>query len=251
MLTILRAVEGPIEGHEIEVGHELTLGRDSGVGLDADVGVSRQHARLRDEGGELVVEDLDSSNGTFINGEPVTEPRVLREGDLLQIGSSAFEVELDPGAAETEAIAFDPATAPAPIPPAPTRRRPPPAAEPEPAGGGGVQLDAGNWPALTAIVLGPLSLLLLLAGGGVLFYAALPVGIAAIALGSVGKRRADAGAGMRGVAVAGQVFGVIGTILAAIAILVLIAVGVATDLAADNLNDLIDDVEQEIRSQTG
>jgi hypothetical protein len=67
----------------------LEVGREAGcaVHLTEDLSVSRRHARL--EVGQLGVTlaDLGSSNGTFVNGEPVTVPRVLIDGDELRFGT--------------------------------------------------------------------------------------------------------------------------------------------------------------------
>lgn len=74
---------------EHTVGLPLTIGRDAtqnAVPLD-DRATSRQHARLEVDGADLVVADLDSSNGTFVDGTRV-ERRVLRPGDRLTIGSN-------------------------------------------------------------------------------------------------------------------------------------------------------------------
>jgi pSer/pThr/pTyr-binding forkhead associated (FHA) protein len=258
----LRVTGGPAGGEEIELGQRLVIGRDPDVDLALDdPGISRRHAELRAEGSTAVVEDLDSSNGTYVNGELLDSPRRLRSGDLIQLGESTIEV--DAGTTETEVIG-SPATEVAPPPPAPVRdapvrreplppvrRRPPPPPDREPAPLQQPEARNGgpNWQAIAAVILGPLSILLLVAGSGAAFYAALPCGISAIALASVGKRQAESGAGMRGVAVAGQVAGIVGTILATLVILVLIAVSAATDIAADNLADLIDDVEAEIRDE--
>ncbi len=54
----------------------------------SDDGVSRRHARLVPEGGRFFVEDLDSANGTFVQGERVKRRR-LDDGDLIQIGPTA------------------------------------------------------------------------------------------------------------------------------------------------------------------
>ena len=48
--------------------------------------ISREHARLFHTADGFFVEDLGSKNGTFVNGEPVTRPTSIRDGDLLQIG---------------------------------------------------------------------------------------------------------------------------------------------------------------------
>ena len=47
---------------------------------------SREHARIRREGRRLYVEDLGSTNGTYLNGERLTQPAPLRDGDQLSIG---------------------------------------------------------------------------------------------------------------------------------------------------------------------
>lgn len=261
MAIWVRVTEGPGAGQEVEVGEGLVVGRDADADLTIeDPGVSRRHLRLRAEGVTAIVEDLDSSNGTYVNGEQIAEPRRLRSGDLVQAGESTLEI--DAGTTETELI-DDPAATELRPPPPPVRREPeaprrapePPPARPTPAGVPEPEIageDGGlNWQAIAAVVLGPLSVLLLLFGSGVAFYVALPCGILAIALGSAAKRRARTGAGMQGVAVAGQVAGIVGTILATLVVLVLIGVGVATDIAADNLADLVDEVEAEIRNEVG
>ncbi|MEO5617721.1 MAG: FHA domain-containing protein [Candidatus Eisenbacteria bacterium] len=78
---------------EVELeGKESTVGRspDCDIVLDED-GVSREHARFLMGGGRVVVEDLESRNGTFVNEERV-ERRALRTGDRVRLGAT---VELD------------------------------------------------------------------------------------------------------------------------------------------------------------
>ena len=73
-------------------GKECTVGRspDCDIVLEAD-GVSREHARFVMSGGRVVVEDLESRNGTFVNDEKI-ERRALRSGDHVRLGPS---VQLD------------------------------------------------------------------------------------------------------------------------------------------------------------
>jgi pSer/pThr/pTyr-binding forkhead associated (FHA) protein len=59
--------------------------------------VSRRHCRLRREGGFVTVEDLDSENGTFLNGRPVNGTQLVRPGDRLEIGPVRFVVEYELG----------------------------------------------------------------------------------------------------------------------------------------------------------
>ena len=55
---------------------------------------SRQHAQIQQHGSEFVVEDLNSSNGTFVNGERVSE-HVLSNGDEIQIGDTLMQFQID------------------------------------------------------------------------------------------------------------------------------------------------------------
>jgi hypothetical protein len=87
-------------GKNFPVRDGLTIGRVTGcdIVLD-DHKSSRRHARLVVEGGVVEVEDLGSSNGTLLNGKPVTR-RVLRPGDKIQIGATVLTfAEGAPGAA--------------------------------------------------------------------------------------------------------------------------------------------------------
>ena len=91
----LVATKGPRAGESVEVGKEATLGRglDVDIQLD-DLTVSRRHARLyvNDKGG-YILEDLDSGNGTFLNGRQI-ESEQLRDGDEIRIGRSSFVLDL-------------------------------------------------------------------------------------------------------------------------------------------------------------
>ena len=66
----------------------LGRGADADLRL-ADTGVSRAHAELRLEGGDVRVVDLDSTNGTLVNGRPVREA-VLADGDVLELGATTL-----------------------------------------------------------------------------------------------------------------------------------------------------------------
>ncbi len=77
------------------------LGRASNVEIRlADEGVSRHHAKLWVETDKIMLEDLESRNGTFVNGCRITTPTPLRDGDKIQIGATtvlkfAFQDGLD------------------------------------------------------------------------------------------------------------------------------------------------------------
>lgn len=67
--------------------------------------ISRQHARISRQGDTFVIEDLGSKNGTYVNGEPVVDRRVLTDGDVVQIGLAYQLVFVD--AEATVPLTFD------------------------------------------------------------------------------------------------------------------------------------------------
>ena len=78
---------------EYAVGVGLTIGRlpDNSVIID-NPAVSGHHARVFSESGAVILEDLNSTNGTFVNGKPTTR-QVLRSGDVLLIGKHQIVYE--------------------------------------------------------------------------------------------------------------------------------------------------------------
>ena len=77
----------------LPVDGELRIGRGGAcdVLLD-DADASREHAQITAAAGAATIEDLGSSNGTLLNGEPVIEPMALTAGDVILIGSSDLRV---------------------------------------------------------------------------------------------------------------------------------------------------------------
>jgi pSer/pThr/pTyr-binding forkhead associated (FHA) protein len=61
--------------------------------LDGDEFASAQHARFESKRDGLWVEDVGSTNGTFVNGARVTTPRRLEQGDIVRVGQTDFRVE--------------------------------------------------------------------------------------------------------------------------------------------------------------
>jgi len=81
-------------GHETGIAYDLmdgaTLGRgDVEIQLD-DPFASSRHARITREGHVAVIEDLGSTNGTYLNEEPLTGPQPLHDGDRIRIGDCEF-----------------------------------------------------------------------------------------------------------------------------------------------------------------
>ncbi len=81
-------------GQTFDLGAELTVGRAPGCGvaLPDDTFVSQLHARVFRRDGDLFVEDLGSTNGTFLNHHKVVAPALLGRGDKLQVGKTVLEV---------------------------------------------------------------------------------------------------------------------------------------------------------------
>lgn len=86
---------GPLAGKGFPItGSVLTFGRDpdNDITLD-DTQVSRYHARLIRQDDEVILEDLNSTNGTLVNGKPIVGQHVLQPADIISIGSSVFGVK--------------------------------------------------------------------------------------------------------------------------------------------------------------
>src|SRR3954468_11896415 len=116
----LKITGGNATGQTIPLEQELIIGRSTpGLGsLGGDSEISRVHARLsRDHSGQLVVEDLGSMNGTFVNGNRIAAVTPLRAGDPLCVGQTTMTVS--GGAPEKPAAA-------GPIVPPPAAATPPP-----------------------------------------------------------------------------------------------------------------------------
>ena len=81
-------------GRAYDLDDELTVGRSPGCGVSMpeDIYASTLHARLFRVNDQLWVEDLGSTNGTFVNSEQIGQAVRLGKGDQLQIGSTVFEV---------------------------------------------------------------------------------------------------------------------------------------------------------------
>ena len=92
----LVAYEGAQQGKRVEIGAEpLTIGRDARQTMvfAADTEMSRAHARVSLRNEEVTVEDLGSTNGTFVDGTRVTVPVALREGSVLRVGGQLLVYE--------------------------------------------------------------------------------------------------------------------------------------------------------------
>ncbi len=82
-------------GARFPLEHELTVGRSGAcqIAVGDDTFASQLHARLYRDGDVTMVEDLGSTNGTWVNGERIAAPTVVHRGDSLQIGTTVLEVQ--------------------------------------------------------------------------------------------------------------------------------------------------------------
>lgn len=132
MTSSFRFIErtGPNPGQTYDLSKDVvTMGRDvtNDIVL-ADPEVSRQHARVNQTPGGLVLEDLGSTNGTFVNGERLVSPRVLKAGDLVGLGENVtltFEALEEEGAATMMATGAEGQPAAPPQPQQPEQPQPP------------------------------------------------------------------------------------------------------------------------------
>ena len=135
----------PAQGAERALEPGTTIGREGCDITITDPDVSRRHAALQIIAGELSIEDLGSTNGTFVNGEQIMERRTLRGGDEVRIGSTVWRLRAPAEATRlsnvpsevspaSQTTTLRPAAAPEPpteeAPPAPRIEPAPPAPEP-------------------------------------------------------------------------------------------------------------------------
>ena len=80
-------------GRRFPLGDEITVGRAAGCQVTVDDNyVSQLHARVFSRDGQLFVEDLGSTNGTYLNRVKVSAPMVMKKSDRLQVGNTVLEV---------------------------------------------------------------------------------------------------------------------------------------------------------------
>ncbi len=89
---VLHVLSGEIEGHVFSVLEELVVGRSTSCDIFIpDRRMSRRHARFYREGCNVFVEDLESHNGTYVNGKRVARMQLFRS-DVVRVGTSQFEI---------------------------------------------------------------------------------------------------------------------------------------------------------------
>lgn len=121
----LEVVAGEQRGETFKLRMKTRLGRerDNEIVL-IDPKISRYHAQITLEGGQWVISDLGSANGTYVNGEFVSTAQVLKAGDAISLGDTSLVLRLSSAAEEVAAAATRPVAIPAARP-----ASPPPASE--------------------------------------------------------------------------------------------------------------------------
>jgi predicted component of type VI protein secretion system len=92
-VLLVERAPGHESGSAYDIAHGATLGRGNVEIKLEDPFASSRHARIFREGHVYVIEDLGSTNGTYLNDEPLRGPAPLHQGDRIRIGDSEFSYQ--------------------------------------------------------------------------------------------------------------------------------------------------------------
>lgn len=100
-MPVLHVLQGPDKGRRYHTHEEpTTIGRSSDQVQLSDHSASRRHAELRPSNGSWQILDLNSSNGTYVNGQRVLSPTTIKDGDQIRVGSSLLVFSAKDGPAD-------------------------------------------------------------------------------------------------------------------------------------------------------
>jgi pSer/pThr/pTyr-binding forkhead associated (FHA) protein len=94
-MYILEVLSGPLDGKSWSFEREITIGRDDTMAsacITLDRYISRKHARLAEDGDRLVLSDLESRNGTRLDGHAVTLEAEITPGERFIVGRTLLRV---------------------------------------------------------------------------------------------------------------------------------------------------------------
>src|SRR5918992_3297521 len=96
-MATLRVTSGSAMGRSMELDRDLVIGRE---GADLTIGddpeMSRRHAQVRPVAGGVVVQDLGSTNGTFVNGRRITEAVTMTSSGVIKVGTCEIAIDMPP-----------------------------------------------------------------------------------------------------------------------------------------------------------
>jgi hypothetical protein len=106
----IQAITGELTGQEISIDRDMLVGRHQSADIVLQAGeISRKHAAFLLKDQALWLQDLNSSNGTFVNDVRIEHETLLKEGDIIQFAGLKFSVlapakDIAPALAETEIV---------------------------------------------------------------------------------------------------------------------------------------------------
>ncbi len=106
----IQAITGELTGQEISIDRDMLVGRHQSADIVLQAGeISRKHAAFLLKDQALWLQDLNSSNGTFVNDLRIEHETLLKEGDIVQFASLKFSVlapakDIEPALTETESM---------------------------------------------------------------------------------------------------------------------------------------------------
>ncbi len=90
----LTGLDGPLSGQSFTFSDSISIGRGQSNNLILDDQfVSLSHALISKRNGHFFIQDLKSTNGTYLNGARINKPAVLKHGDTLRVGKNLFQFE--------------------------------------------------------------------------------------------------------------------------------------------------------------
>lgn len=92
MRVKLEVLSGPMDGHLFQFNHDVDLGREGKLRVPYDRFISRRHLALELQGTRLFLEDLNSTNGTFLDEERLEGKAELTNGQVFRVGRTWLEV---------------------------------------------------------------------------------------------------------------------------------------------------------------
>jgi pSer/pThr/pTyr-binding forkhead associated (FHA) protein len=90
--TLVFIEERPVTGRVLRIEAGMKVGREGDIVLP-DPEVSRHHAVIGESSSAPTIEDLGSTNGTFVNDERISGPTKLEPGDTIRLGNTVWRVE--------------------------------------------------------------------------------------------------------------------------------------------------------------